>query len=305
MAPLTDGKPPRASRYRAGLVLIALTAAVCLAALLFRTPLRSRFWAWQIVQARHVAQRVAPLTCLCNAREGGRWGTEALLSHRDPEIRQYGLVVLQHVKSDWSRRRSLEMFADPSSAVREMAALALAFQGDNAAVPELERLYAGQDSAAAAAACLALARLGTPEAATALTNLVRVRPGSDRLNDGELADVNRRAALVDALATLGGAQCAAALFELLDDCRPCDLPTRDERLLAQLAPLAAERGLIQAPATQPPTRPGPHTIADRAAAALARITQLNPGFTCDLPQAQREDAVGLWRDWIATRGSTP
>jgi HEAT repeat protein len=285
--------------------MIALTAAACLTALLFRTPIRSRYWAWQVVHSGNVAERAAPLTCLCNAGDAGRWGARVLLAHPDPEIRQFGVLVLQHVRSDWSRRRLLQMLADPSAAVREMAALGLALQGDDTVIPELKRLYAGSDAESAAAACLALERLATPEAVAALTELVRVEPAANRSTASATPDVIRRAALVDALAAIGTVDCAAALLDLLDDCRACDLPTRDERLLARLTPLAVERGLIETPASQlSPTIAG-RTIAERAASALAHITGLSPRFACELPREQREDAARVWHDWVGARREAP
>ena len=300
-----DGKPPRPPRYRAGPIMIALTGAACLTALLFRTPIRSRYWAWQVVQSGNVAERAAPLTCLCNAGDAGRWGTRVLLAHRDSEIRQFGVLVLQHVRSDWSRRRLLQMLTDPSVAVREMAALGLALHGDDTVIPELKQFYAGPDTASAAAACLALERLATPAAVAALAALAHVEPVPDRSTDSETPDSMRRAALVDALAEIGTVDCAAALLDLLDDCRACDLPTRDERLLTRLAPLAIERGLIETPASQlSPTRVG-RTVAERAAAALAHITGLSPSFACELPREQREDAARIWHDWGAARREAP
>jgi hypothetical protein len=300
----TDGDPPRHRSYRAGPIMIALTAAACLAAILFRTPIRSCYWAWQILESRDFAERAAPLTCLCNAGNAGRWGTERLLDNPDPEIRQLGLLVLQHVRSDWSRRRSLEMLKDPSPAVREMAALALAWQGNDSVVPLLRQLYAERDTVSAASACLALARLGTPKAIAALTELVQVRP-HEHSNETALADVTRRAALVDALAAVGNVDCAAALLDLLTDCRPCDIPTRAERLLAELTPLAIEQGLIQRPTSQPVSNPAIRTIAERAAAALVLCTGLDPHFSCEMPPEQREQAARAWRDWIDARRAVP
>lgn len=289
-----DENPSPRRGYRAGAIMIALTAAACLAALLFRTPIRSRYWAWQVIEARGVAERAAPLTCLCNAGDASRWGTEVLLTHPDGEIRQFGVLVLQHVRTDRSRRRLLQMLKDPNAGVREMAALGLALHGDESIIPELKRLYIEGDAASASAACLALERLATPNAVVVLRALAN-----------EPANVTHRAALVDALTTIGTVDCAAALLNLLCDCRPCDVPTRDERLLAQLAPLAAESGLVGMPTSQPASVPAVRTIAERAAAALARITGLNPPLTCDLSEKQREDAARVWRDWITAQRETP
>jgi len=288
----------RGGSYRAGALLIAMTLMACLTALMFRTPLRSRYWARQVVQARGMNERAAPLTHLCNAGDAGRWGTETLLTHPDAEIRQFGVAVLQHVRSSWSRRRLLEMLEDPSEGVRELAALGLAIHGDEAIIPQLKRLYTGGDALAASAACIALERLATPNAVAALTALAD-RP----------ADVARRAALVDALTGIGTAKCAGPLLELLSDHRPCHVQTRAERVLDRLTPVAAEHGLVERPTSKPASQPGvdsaSQTLAERAATALARITGLRPPFASDLPEEQREQAARIWRDWVAARRGAP
>lgn len=278
--------------------MIAVTLAACLAALLFRTPLRSRYWAWQVETASGINERAAPVTHLCNAGDAGRWGTEFLLAHPDEEIRQFGVFVLQHVQSDWARRRLLQMLADPSAAAREMAALGLAIHGDATVIPVLKQMFAGDDVGAASAACLALQRLATPEAVAALATL-----------SAQPADVAQRAALVDALAAVATPSCVAPLLDLLSDHRPCDAATRAERVLAHLAPLVAESGLVELTpadaASQPTSGPAPRTIAERAAETLARITGLSPPFASGLPDQQRQDAARVWRDWVAAQHQTP
>jgi len=294
----TDGQSRPRGRHRAGLIAIALTLTACLAALLLRTPLRSRYWAWQVTHASYLEQQTVPLANLCNAGDAGRWGISVLLSHENGEIRQFGVLVLQHVRSEWSRRRLLDLLEDPSEAVRELAALGLAIHDDPAITPELERLYTEGDTASGVAACLALERLATAQAVSALTRLV-ARP----------ADVTRRAALVDALAAIGTPECVPPLLELLRDQRPCKTRPRSERWLERLASLAAEGVFAHTPVHEPTTHPStaaaPETIAERAAAALARITGLSPPFASDLPREQQADAERIWRQWAATHASAP
>jgi HEAT repeat protein len=291
-------KPSGRSGYRAGTVMIAVTLLACLAALVFRTPLRSRYWAWQVVEARGVAERAAPLTHLCNAGNAGRWGTETLLAHPEPEIRQFGVLVLQHVRSDWSRRRLVQMLTDPDETVTELAALGLAIHGDASCIPELRRLYAGQDALTASAACMALERLATPEAVAAMAALA-----------AQPASVAHRAALVDALAAVGTSDCVAPLLGLLSDHRPCEIATRADRLLERLTPVVAESGFGAVspaePASRPATEPASHTIAERAAAALERITGLSPPFASDMRPEQQEGAARVWRDWLARHPGAP
>jgi hypothetical protein len=291
--PAMDGKKgPNATRstvYRPGVLILAVTLAACVLAIIFRTPLRARFWAWQIIHANRVEDRAAPLTLLCNTGDPGWWGTEALLTHSNAEIRQFGIVVLQHVPSDWARRRLLEMLADPSAAVAELAALGLAIHGDASAIPELERLFRAGDAGTVSAVAVALERLGGPEAVAALAELAT-----------EPADAGRRAALVDALTATS---CTGPLLEFLNDHRSCDVPLRADRLVERFLPLAAEHGLIPAPADEPTSRPSsnsrPRTVAERAAAGLARITGLDPPFASTLPADQRAHAEQVWRQWLS------
>ena len=287
----------RAAYRPAGLAL-AVTLLACVGALLFRTPLRSRYWAWQVARSASPDGRAAALTLLCNAGDAGRWGTATLLASSDPELRQYGVVVLHHVRSDWSRRRLLDRLTDPDADVRELAALGLAIHRDPAALPELRRLYCAGDSAAAGAACLALERMGTPEAEAALAELA-----------GQWVEAASRAALIDALESVGSVRCAAALLKLLDDHRPCTVATRAERFLERFAPLAAAHGLVDGAMLQAATRPSaprrPGTIAERAAAALAGLTGLGPSFASDMSEEERETAASVWRAWLEARLGAP
>ena len=143
-----------------------------------------------------------------------------------------------------------------------------------------------------------LERLGAPGAVAALTVLA-AQPGS----------VAHRAALVDALAAVGTRDCVVPLLGLLSDHRPCEVATRADRLLERLAPLVAESGFGEIPppepASRPATEPASHTIAERAAAALARITGLDPPFASDMLPEQREDAARVWRDWLAGHRDGP
>ncbi len=69
---MSDGKTGRkVRRPRVAIVMIAITAAACIAALVFRTPLRSRYWAWRVSQSGDSAERARDLTALYNAGDGG------------------------------------------------------------------------------------------------------------------------------------------------------------------------------------------------------------------------------------------
>jgi hypothetical protein len=278
-------------RYRAGFVMIVVTTAACVAAVVLRTPIRSLMWARQVVEAESASEQAAALTQLCNAGDAGRWGTERLLRSDDPAIRQTGVIVLQHIRSEWSRRRLIEMLGDPSRAAADFAALGLAIHGEISVIPRLKRLYLEGDDGTASAACLALERIGAPESRAALVELAAEPVGADR-----------RAELADALGSVGGGEGARGLLCLLDDHRVANAPPRAERLLEQLSGIAAAKGL--APASTPGGAAGTtsdsreSTVAERAAAALSRITGLSPPFSSSASQQTHAEAVAAWTAWI-------
>jgi hypothetical protein len=288
-----EDSPVRRS-YRSGTILIAITAFACLAALLFRTEIRSRYWAAQLIQAATPADRAIPLTLLCNSGDAAWWGIETLLSHPDDEIRQYGVLVIQHLKSPRSRQRLLALLEDDNVAVRELAALGLAIQGDDSVIPTLVRIYSQGDMDSAASACVALERLGSPAAAAALSEL-SVSP----------RDPERSAALIDALTGIGTPRCAAALLRFLDDDRPCQSPERLERMIEQLGPIIQKSGLPMPSQPAPGDEPAPTTVAERAAAGLSRITGLTPPYTSALPDEERKAATQVWSAWISEHKPSP
>ena len=285
---------PRPRRPWAAYVMTAITAAACATALIFRTPLRSRFWAWQIVRSDDPAQRAIYLTALCNAGDAGRWGTSVLLADGRAEIRQLGVVVLQHVRSPWAREALLRFLVDYDESVRELAALGLAIHGDSSIIPTLKRMYRQGDPGAATAACVALERLGAAEAVAALDELSR-----------DTADEVRRAALVDALDSIGAPACVPALLGLLTDHRTCSTPSRQDRLSRSVLDKLAAAGQLSASMPVSTTESAPQTIAERAAAALARVTGLNPPFSSAGSDSQRQQAARQWTDWYEHQPRQP
>lgn len=281
-------------RPRAAIVMIAITAMACAAALVFRTPVRSRYWAWRIADGTDPAERALYLTALCNAGDGGRWGTGSLLASDDAELRQLGMVVLHHVRSAWAREALLAGLHDPQRNVRELAILGLAVQGDDAIGPKLAEMYRGEDATSAMAACVALERLGSPAAVAVLTELAR-----------EPADVARRARLVDALAGIGRAACVPPLAELLRDHRECDVPLRSAEVSRQMVEGLLADGRLGAPLKIPTTQPPPATVAERAAEALVRITGLAPPFSSEASVVEQEHAAEEWLAWCEREAGRP
>lgn len=284
----------RARRPRAALVAIVITAALCVAALALRTPIRSRYWAWCLARAASPAERGVYLTGLCNAGAAGRWGIAALLSSRDGEVRQYGVLALQHLKTDWARQQLLECLTDPDPSMGRLAATGLAIHRDESVIPVLKSLYETGDESAATTACIALEYLATPPAIAALSELA-----------GKPADPGRRAALVDTLAGVGQPECVLPLLRLLSDHRPCDTPPRSNKRAQFVLDDLRAAGYSIMPSSRATTAPVPRTIAERAAAALARITGLSPAFSSVAPEEERKAAEGQWAEWYARRPPGP
>ena len=284
-----ERKPSR-RRPRAAFVMIAVTAAACLAAIAFRTPLCARYWAWRLMRATTAAESSAYLAALCNAGDSGRWGINVLLTSNDAAARQYGVLVLQHVKTPWARQRLLDLLTDQDPSVQELAALGLAVRGDDAVIPTLKWQYETGDAALAASACRAFEHLGTPEAVAALYEMA-FQP----------ADAVRRAALVDTLSGIGTAECVPALLELLTDERACDVPSRRESPPAGVVDRLRAAGYVVASTSAPATGATPRTVAERAATALARITAVNAPYSSDATEGERAAARQKWTAWWAAR----
>lgn len=269
--------------------MVVVTAIACGAAIVLRVPLRSRWWAARVIKTDDPNERAGCLTALCNAGDAGRWGTSVLLDHPDPAVRSAGVVVLQHVRSEWSRRRLLAALADTDANVREMAAIGLAIHGDESIIPRLIEMFRSADAGAARAACIALEELGSPAAVAGLAELAALGPTE--------VDADRRGMLVDALSGIGTPACVPPLIALLDDLRPTSLPTRGEQLArrALAAAMQQRSELLTASTTQPSSRG--QTVAERAADALVRITGIDPHFASDAPQESRDAAVDAWSSW--------
>jgi len=214
-----------------------------------------------------------------------------LLNSRNPADRRDAARVLEWMPGAWARERLLELLRDPDDEVREAAEGALGFRHEDAVIPTLKSYYQCADTNVALSACAVLSYLRTPEAIRVLTGLA-----------GEEADVDRRAGLVDALDSVGTPACVPALLRLLDDHRLCDQPSLVERHLLRVWQRIRTDPRVPALATLATSAPRRQTIAERAAAALRRITGLELPFTSDAPEPQRREYHRVWEEWYLTQG---
>ena len=281
--------------YRSALLMVATTLAVCVAAIFFRTAIRARYWAWQVQNASSETERALAVALLCNAGDAGRWGTKVILHDPDPEIRQYGVLVLNHARGDWAHERLFDTLSDPDRNVRQLAALGIGIHGRPAAIDRLVRIFAEAEPETAGAAAWALARFPGRAAEQALVGLP-IRAG----------DVWRSAAVIDALEARGTVAGMERLLAFLEDHRDCPAPTREELVLAQVAPWAQTQGIAElaSPASGSGEQAADsHTLAERAAAALARNTGVAVPFASSMPKGARRAAREAWQGWIDAQAS--
>jgi hypothetical protein len=284
----------RTRRPWVAIIAIALTATACLLALFLREPITARWWAARLAASDDDARRATYLGALCNAGDSAHWGVAALMRSDDPDLRQYGVLACQQIRTPWSRRLLRLRMADTDPYVRRMAAVALASHGDDAVIPTLKHMYRNAEGTTATVVAVALERLGTPAARAALDELVHAP-----------ADAAHRAALIEALANLGGAESVPPLLFLLEDDRRCRGPVFVEELAQHLYGPLIEQGFRLAEPTWPATRPAQRTVAEHAADALAKITGEAPPFASDASSEQRAAAAHVWRQWYEAQVQPP
>jgi len=251
----------RARRPRAAKIAIVITALACVAALVFRAPLRARYWALRVANTDNLAERETYLAGLCNAGDDARWGVAALVADDRVDVRQCGVLVLHCIRSGWARDTLLTVLDDQDDTVRSLAAGGLAVHGDDRVIRTLTWMYRTGEPDAGRAACLALQRLGSPAAIEALYELA-----------AEPADAERRTALVDAFAGIGIAECVPGLRRLLSDDRPCGAPPQSAEMASRVLGAVQREGLILPPSSQPRTAMPDRTIAEYAADVIESIT---------------------------------
>jgi hypothetical protein len=133
-AAVTAGRTaPR--RSWGALVAIGLTGLACCGALVYRTEVRSRYWAGRLARATDPAECATYLSALCSAGEQGRWGITSLLNDPRGPVRQYGVLALQPLRTPWAEARLRERLDDADPHVRDLAAAGLRMQGDNNTAP--------------------------------------------------------------------------------------------------------------------------------------------------------------------------
>jgi len=269
---------------------VAITAAACIAALLFRGPLLARYWAFRVMRAETPLLRARCLEVLCALAPSAHWAVTALLNSENPADRRDAAEVLRDMPGAWARERLLELLRDPDDMIREAAEEALIIRHESEVIPTLKSYYQCADIDVALRACDLLVSLRTPEAVRVLTELTY-----------EEADADRRVGLVDALKYVGTPACVPGLLRLLEDDRVSDQPSLVERKVLRAFGRIRADARVPALATLATSAPRRQTIAERAAAALGQITGLELPFRSDAPEPERREYHRRWEEWYLTQ----
>lgn len=262
----------------AALIVVGLA---CVAAIIWRVPLRSLYWASRVIAAKSNDDFAAHVTLLCQAGDAGRWGTARLLRHHDAAIRQAGVVVLQHCRGEWSKKQLVSCLSDADETTADLAAIGIALRRGEFEQSELRRLCESADPSIATAAVYALGRAAQPDDDEILSAVLT--------NSGEAAI---QAETIEALQAFHTESAATALLSALERPDAFTGVTRAERV--------AQRAFAGAARTGGPTINGSasdisdsQTIAARAAVALGRVTGLKAADDA----APTNDEILAWKNW--------
>ena len=288
--PTNDRDLARWLRAHAGTVIVVLLLLAAWATLLvFRTPIRVRWWTWKLQHTTEPAARLSYVNALAAHADHAVAPVGALLDHSDQTLRLLAVDVLNRARCRQVQPYLLKAMRDRDEDVRYTAALGLArWQGERA-LPVLESMLNDRDELTVCAALVALQRVGSPHAAGLVTA---------KLSKAESVPVLIQA--TECVHVMGSMQAVPRLLELLADDRAVTvLPALQrgvQRFLQGRPDRLAEANL---PTSLPTTIDFGATVADHAAQALRGITGESFGFESRDPPERRRQAIDAWRVWWA------
>lgn len=286
-------QPRRHNARRRKWIAIGAFVVLWAMAVSVRWEIRTRWWAWRLVEAQSAESRGYYLTCLTSVAERALGAASYLLNRPAAEHRMYGLAILHRCRGERARALLVRAMSDPDQDVRESAALGLAVHHDQAALPTLLAMLQSKQEPTAVAAAVALERIGGDRATAALIESIQAAAQNDM--------VVLRAQAIDSLGILGTRQAVPALIDCLTDERPLTTrPAADRRLDQAIQVLGGDlrkHGLD--PDAVRDTAP-PQTIADLAARALSRITGESFGFRSTDPPHRKAAVARMYLRWWET-----
>lgn len=285
MAGGDPGESRRGRRWLAG-ALVFVVLAFCVLVVLKRDAVRSRYWAYCLRHADSDSSWQLYASALCNAGAGARWGISVLLEDEASAHRKIGVLALANIDAPWAREALIERLRDPDGEVRMLASVTLGRgDGDLALIERLGDAVRAGSAAAAQAAGLTLARLGTPEALGELRVLAQAS-----------LPAGKRAGLIDALELLRQPGCVEPLLGMLGDARPCGQARYADGVTRDALAGAVVEGA--AGGSEPPrARPVDEPVGLRAAAALNRISGLAVAYSPEMAPVERAAARRVWQQW--------
>ncbi len=288
----TSGAKRFARQLRANpgtIIAVLVLLAAWTALLVFRTPIRVRWWTWKLQHTTEPAARLSYVNALAAHADHAVVPVGALLDHPDQTLRLLAVDVLNRARCPQVQPYLLKAMRDRDEDVRCTAALGLArWQGEQA-LPVLESMLSDRDELTVCAALIALQRVGSSEAADLVTA---------KLSKAESVPVLVQA--VECAHVMGSMQAVPRLLELLEDDRAVTvLPALQrgvQRFLQSRPDRLAEANL---PTSLPTTIDFGATVADHAAQALRGISGESFGFNSRDPPERRRQAIDAWRMWWA------
>jgi len=274
---------------RGTVVAVVVLLAAWVALLVFRTPIRVRWWTWKLQHTTEPAARLSYVNALAAHADHAVAPVGALLDDPDQTLRLLAVDVLNRARCRQAQPYLVKAMRDRDADVRYTAALGLArWQGERA-LPVLESMLNDRDELTVCAALVALQRVGSPHAADLVTT---------RLSKAESVPVLVQAA--ECVHVMGNMQAVPRLLELLADDRAVTvLPALQrgvQRFLQSRPEKLAEANL---PTSLSTTIDFGATVADHAAQALRGITRESFGFDSRDPPERRRQAIDAWRVWWA------
>jgi len=253
--------------------------------ILYREPIRVRWWGFRLARASQPQQRIYYTRLLAERRDAALPVARDLLNRDEAGLRSIGVLLLNVMQSAASAELLARACHDPDADVRRSAIQGLARRQAPRTIDVLTELADHFDHETAMLAVSCLPDLQTPDALQTL---------------GKLAVEHESAAVrVQAIESLRRWNTDAVidpLIRCLKDDTPFTGPTEMERNASRALKQVAGR-VQSVPANAALSLTGGPTVADRAALALRAVTDQSFGFLEAESDEQRQAAIHAWRRW--------
>ena len=263
---------------------VAVFVAAWLAVVVFRDPVRVKWWELRLRSADTDTKRSYYVNLLSSAGTLALPAARSLIEDEDVAIRSLGVAVLTRIADETAGVLLRTALTDSVEQVRAMAVVGLAMRRDPAILAELETMVGSQNHETA---LVAVHAYGEFDCATAVGPLSRAA----RTHSLPLV----RAQSVEELGALRCAGAVPALIDSLGDNVRYEGSTRLDELDEQALGLVLEERALAAGV--PLTLRKSRMVSDQAAFSLRLITGQSFGFRSTDDAERRLAAQLAWRDW--------